>query len=59
MLENTFTSIDAMVDQLFPVLKYVKPLVLNMHWDTHSIIDDLRTPVLVVVGEKDELVPAD
>lgn len=59
VLENTFTSIDAMVDHLFPVLSYVKPFVLNMHWDTHALMDDLRTPVLLVVGEKDELVPPD
>ena len=59
VLENTFTSIDNMVDTLFPPLKYVKPLMLNMHWDTASLIEEIRSPLLIVVGEKDEIVPSD
>ena len=59
VLENTFTSIDNMVDVIFPVFKYIKKLVLCMHWDTESLIGELRSPLLIVVGEKDEIVPAE
>jgi len=59
VLENTFTSIDNMVDVLFPPLKYIKNLVLRMHWNTEALISELRSPLLIVVGQKDEIVPAD
>ena len=32
ILENTFTNISEMVDHIFPVLKYVKQLVLRIYW---------------------------
>lgn len=59
VLENTFTSIDDMVDVIFPFLKYLKWIVLNMHWNTNALIKDIRSPLLIVVGEKDEIVPSD
>ena len=57
VLENTFTSIDDMVDVLFPFLTYFKSLVLNMHWKTSALIENLTSPILIVIGEKDEIVP--
>lgn len=57
VLENTFTSIDDMVDALFPVLSLVKSFVLKMHWNTSQILPSLRMPILIVTGDKDEIVP--
>ena len=57
VLENTFTSIDDMVDEVFPLLTPFKKLVLNMHWDTAKLIPDIKSPILFIVGEKDEIVP--
>ena len=34
VLENTFTSIDDMVDAIFPFLSFFKSFILKMHWDT-------------------------
>jgi len=32
IIENTFTSISAMADELFPFLKPVKPFILRIGW---------------------------
>jgi len=38
VLENTFTSIPDMVDNLFYLVGYFKPLVLRIKWDTRQIV---------------------
>jgi pimeloyl-ACP methyl ester carboxylesterase len=56
-LENTFLSISAMVDHLMPYLTPIKPLVLNIHWDSSKLIGQLQVPLLFLCGGADELVP--
>jgi|LakMenEpi03Aug12_release.lakeMendotaPanAssembly.Ray.scaffolds.fasta_scaffold1329560_1 fermentation-respiration switch protein FrsA (DUF1100 family) len=46
-----------MVDEVFPLFSPFKKLVLNMHWDTAKLILDVKSPILFIVGEKDEIVP--
>lgn len=57
MVENTFTSISQMVDQLMPAIAPLKFLVLRMKWDSNNIAPLLYTPILYLAGENDELVP--
>lgn len=58
ILENTFTSIDDMIDINFPYLKYFKWLSANK-WKNIDIIQTIpqKLPVLFLSGAKDELVP--
>jgi abhydrolase domain-containing protein 13 len=56
--ENTFTSISSMVDHLMPFLTPIKPFVLKIGWNSGKIVPTLtNTPMLFLVGAKDELVP--
>jgi pimeloyl-ACP methyl ester carboxylesterase len=57
MVENTFLSIGTMVDQLMPLIAPLKFLVLRMDWGNDRIAPFLRTPVLYLAGDSDELVP--
>ena len=57
IVENTFTSVNDMIDTVFPrMLRWVKRLNRN-RWDTLSFIPDVRVPVLFLSGRRDELVP--
>lgn len=60
ILENTFTSIYALVDVVFPILafKSLKDRFLRLRWDTLSRISKLETPMLFLSGTMDELVPS-
>lgn len=58
ILENTFTSISAMVDNLFPMLRPLKPLVLRLNWPSEARIASLKLPILFISGGQDEVVPA-
>lgn len=57
MVENTFLSISAMVDHLMPVLKPIKPFVLNIGWDSTPLVPQLQQPILFLAGSADTLVP--
>lgn len=57
IVENTFTSIAAMVDQLMPFLTPIKALVLRIGWDSTKIVPGLEMPTLYMAGGRDELVP--
>ena len=57
MVENTFLSISHMVDQLMPFLTPLKPLVLKIGWNNYKIAPKLKTPILYLAGDSDELVP--
>jgi pimeloyl-ACP methyl ester carboxylesterase len=57
MVENTFTSIPDMVDQLMPAIAVLKSLVLRISWDSTAIVPRLRLPMLFLAGSADELVP--
>lgn len=57
MVENTFTSIAAMVDHLMPFLAPFKFLVLRIGWNSAQIVPKLNVPILYLAGLRDELVP--
>jgi fermentation-respiration switch protein FrsA (DUF1100 family) len=57
ILENTFTSIAEMVDNLFPLLSYLKGIILKIRWPSIDLIGGLEHPMLFVSGAKDQLVP--
>ncbi|KAA0155366.1 hypothetical protein FNF29_01741 [Cafeteria roenbergensis] len=60
ILENTFTCVSDMVDVLMPHLKWVKKLVLRMHWPTRERLTTLgHLPALFISGGQDELIPAE
>lgn len=50
IVENTFLSIDAMVDHLMPAVAWLKGLVLRMHWDSCTKIIDLEQPIMFISG---------
>jgi hypothetical protein len=57
IVENTFTNIADMVDELMPLIAPLKALVLRIRWDSMSIVPSLNVPVLYLAGARDELVP--
>jgi hypothetical protein len=59
IVENTYTSISAMVDHLMPYLSPFKFLVLRISWDSAKIVPNITTPILFLAGARDELVPHD
>lgn len=56
MVENTFTSVPDMIDEVFPVLSNFKSLCSNK-WNTLELMPNITRPILFLSGEKDELVP--
>lgn len=47
ILENTFTSIDDMIDVLMPALKFAKPFNRNK-WNSYKTIQDIHFPILFI-----------
>lgn len=58
ILENTFTNMSDVCDDVFYIIKYFKWLVLDLHWDNISVVRTLKTPILLIAGEKDQITPA-
>ena len=60
MVENSFTSISAMVDAKFPFLNipFFKEFFLRLKWDSLSTIRRLSLPILFLSSARDEIVPA-
>ena len=58
--ENTFTSIADMIGSVFPFLNFsiVKQRCLRLRWHTHEWIELIKCPLLLLSGDKDEIVPA-
>ena len=56
ILENTFTSISAMADDIFPDFKLFKRMILRMFWPSDKRIVKVSTPILFIVGTHDEIV---
>lgn len=52
VLENTFSSVGAMVDVLMPYICALKGLVLRIKWDSDNKIGQLEQPILFVSGEQ-------
>lgn len=57
ILENTFTSIDDMVDKMFPYVSIFKGFILRNHWRSIDLIGRLKMPIMFIIAAKDELVP--
>ena len=57
IIENTFSSMGDLVDNLYPILFYFKQYLLKSNWDSKSIISKIKYPVLFCRSEKDELIP--
>ncbi len=57
VVENTFLSIAKMVDVLMPAVAFAKNLVLDIGWDSYSLISSLKCSMLFISGDSDELVP--
>lgn len=59
ILENTFISMSAVVDALFPILafKSLKQRFLRVKWESIERIKSLEVPLLFLTGEKDEMIP--
>lgn len=56
-MENTFLSIPAMVDKLFPIVSPVKGLILSNFWPSDARISAITCPILFISGDQDELIP--
>jgi len=59
ILENTFTSIAEMVDQLMPMVAMFKKFIQRLFYPTIDRIGKVTAPILFVRGMRDEIVPAD
>jgi fermentation-respiration switch protein FrsA (DUF1100 family) len=58
IVENTFTSIDDIVDHLMPrLVAWAKAVILSNHWPSLARIPLITAPMLFISGRKDELVP--
>lgn len=58
VLENTFTSIDAMADAMFSYIAKLKWLVLTNHWRTIDLVSKIELPIFYVTCSHDEIVPS-
>eukprot|EP00171_Calliarthron_tuberculosum_P012877 IDg12877t1 len=56
IIENSFTSIDDMIDVVLPPLRAFKFLNRNK-WDSLARIKDVKVPILFISGLRDELCP--
>lgn len=45
------------MDEIFPVLKHIKGLLLKIHWRSVDLIPALEHPMLFISGAQDKLVP--
>ena len=59
IIENTFTSISDMVDQLMPMVAIFKKFIQRLFYPTIDRIGSVTCPILFVRGMKDEIVPCD
>lgn len=51
-----------MADVLFPFLSWMPDLkkkMLRLNWDSFTLVQQLKLPVLFVTGTKDEIVPTE
>eukprot|EP00211_Chloroparvula_japonica_P005473 CAMPEP_0119126146 /NCGR_PEP_ID=MMETSP1310-20130426/5172_1 /TAXON_ID=464262 /ORGANISM="Genus nov. species nov., Strain RCC2339" /LENGTH=355 /DNA_ID=CAMNT_0007116283 /DNA_START=132 /DNA_END=1199 /DNA_ORIENTATION=- len=57
VVENSFTSILDMIDEVFSIISFAKGLSTNI-WDNRNTIKKVACPVLMLSGLQDELVPS-
>jgi len=58
ILESTFTSLEEMARVAYPFLPSFLRGRLDGQFDTLALVPDLRTPLLVIHGHEDTLIPA-
>ncbi len=58
IVENTFCSISALVDSLFPIFTPIKDKVLRLRWHTDKRVPLLTAPFCVLTSTNDEMIPA-
>jgi fermentation-respiration switch protein FrsA (DUF1100 family) len=56
VLENSFTSLAAVISQHMPYLNYVQPLLLANYWPSIERVPSIRRPILFIYAEHDELI---
>jgi fermentation-respiration switch protein FrsA (DUF1100 family) len=56
VVENTFLSINKMVDIVMPILKPLK-FLMTIDWSSDRVIGNLLQPILFISGDSDNLVP--
>ena len=61
VMESTFTSVKAMARRSNPVLARIFPVgaVIRGKYDSLSKIKNVRSPILIIHGDQDEIVPYD
>jgi len=59
IVENTFTSIADMVDQIMPHVAPFKMFIQRIFYPTVDRINKVTCPILFIRGLKDEIVPCD
>ena len=52
IVENTFLSVSHMVDEVLPLLKSIKWLVLRLKWNSEQKARRLTRPVLYISGKE-------
>lgn len=60
IVENSFTSISDMANELFPFLYYMTPIknmILRIGWNSDQVVPELKLPILYITGDQDEIVP--
>ena len=60
IIENTFSSISKIADRLFGFLKAIpniKRKMLRLDWDSEAKIAQVRLPILLIAGQRDQLCP--
>eukprot|EP00929_Paragymnodinium_shiwhaense_P083801 TRINITY_DN44770_c0_g1_i1.p1 TRINITY_DN44770_c0_g1~~TRINITY_DN44770_c0_g1_i1.p1 ORF type:complete len:427 (-),score=112.49 TRINITY_DN44770_c0_g1_i1:234-1514(-) len=59
ILENTFISIAALLDSVFPFLAFdiIKKYLLRLRWETIDRIRHVKVPLLFLSAEQDEIIP--
>lgn len=56
-MENTFTSMEDLVQHLSPAFSKHMVRAMTNKWDTLSIIGSISKPMLLLSGRADEIVP--
>ncbi len=57
IVESSFTSMAAMVDELFPYQIFPKRWILTQHFDSLSKVRSLQVPILLIHGTSDQIIP--
>jgi len=57
ILENTFTTMAEVVDEVMPAVKSVKWLLLGNYWNSIERIAKIKSPILFISGLEDEMLP--